>query len=87
MLITTEQWLGVENSETLEKRTYESGQVRWYHKGFYRWYRLEQSMAYYWLKKKYFVKPDELQVIKEKESIKMMHRYWLHLAQKVGSNK
>jgi len=85
--IATEQWLGVESSELLEKRTYKSGQVRWYSKGFYACYRLEASTAKHWLMKKYFVKQDEYDAIKAKETDMMMLRYTLRLAQRAGGFK
>jgi len=85
--ITTEQWLGVESSEVMEKRTYESGQVRWYSKGFYGWHRLEAGTAKHWLNKKYFVKQDEYDAIKAKESEMMMLRFYLTQAHKAGGVK
>ena len=82
--ISTEQWRAVESTQVLEKRTYESGQVRWYSKGHYRWYRTEKSMALHWLEKKVFVKADEYDDIKKKEAEMMALRFFLIQAQKLS---
>ena len=80
-------WYSKESTGILEQRTYESGQVRWYEKGFETWYRLEEDTALRWLEKKYYLTEAEKEEFQQDESYRMLRSYWLHLAQKVGSNK
>ena len=82
--IKTEQWRSVASTQVMEKRTYESGQVRWYHKGHHRWYRTDKSMALHWIDKKFFVKEDEYKKIKADENLKMIFRFHLLQAQKLS---
>jgi len=82
--IKTETWYQKDGTGLLEKRTYESGQVRWYEKGYKSWHRSEEDMALMWLDKKYFLTEEENHEYTINETVRMMNNFLLSLAQKAG---
>lgn len=84
-VVLTEQWLNLYNTDKLEKRTYQSGQVRWYICSFKKWRRIEDFTATRWVALKTFITPKEYIKSREDESTKMMLRYYLRKGQMIGS--